>query len=132
MGNKAYLSNYLTPSETKVLNAIRQLANEIRYSPSIKEIAERSGYSSTSTVHYHISKLEEKGYIKKGKGLSRALKVVKLSVQDKDTLKDKIEEFREKLTVEMENFLTGKADYNKVLSISQQLDTLIVQYQQYN
>ena len=43
------------------------------YSPSVREICEAVNLKSTSTVQYHLNKLEEKGVINKSDGKSRSL-----------------------------------------------------------
>ena len=35
------------------------------YPPSVREIGEAVGLASSSTVHGHLSRLEEKGYIRR-------------------------------------------------------------------
>ena len=43
------------------------------YSPSVREICEAVNLKSTSTVQYHLNKLEKKGFINKSDGKSRSL-----------------------------------------------------------
>ena len=43
------------------------------YSPSVREICEAVNLKSTSTVQYHLNKLEKKGVINKSNGKSRSL-----------------------------------------------------------
>jgi repressor LexA len=43
------------------------------YSPSVREIGEAVNLKSTSTVQYHLKKLEKKGVINKSEGKSRSL-----------------------------------------------------------
>ena len=43
------------------------------YSPSVREICEAVNLKSTSTVQYHLNKLEKKGVINKSEGKSRSL-----------------------------------------------------------
>ena len=43
------------------------------YSPSVREIYEAVNLKSTSTVQYHLNKLEKKGVINKSDGKSRSL-----------------------------------------------------------
>ncbi|MDA9179012.1 transcriptional repressor LexA [Acidimicrobiia bacterium] len=43
------------------------------YSPSVREICEAVNLKSTSTVQYHLNKLEKKGVINKTDGKSRSL-----------------------------------------------------------
>ena len=52
-----------------VINFIR----ETGYAPSVREIAEAVGLKSPSTVHFHLNRLAELGYIEKGAFKGRAI-----------------------------------------------------------
>ncbi|GAA0461973.1 transcriptional repressor LexA [Alkalibacillus silvisoli] len=45
------------------------------YPPSVREIAEAVGLASSSTVHGHLSRLEEKGYIRRDPTKPRAIEI---------------------------------------------------------
>ncbi len=47
------------------------------YPPSVREIGKAVGLSSTATVHGYISRLEQKGYIKKESQKGRTLRLIK-------------------------------------------------------
>lgn len=52
----------LSKSQQAIFNFLKQCADEGR-TPSVREICEATGLKSTSTVHHHLSALEEKGLI---------------------------------------------------------------------
>lgn len=47
------------------------------YPPSVREIGKAVGLSSTATVHGYLSRLEQKGYIKKESQKGRTLRLIK-------------------------------------------------------
>jgi repressor LexA len=65
----------LKPRESQVLQAIIKLSEEKGYPPSVREICDRVGLSSSSSVHSHLKKLERKGYIKRPVNSPRAIKI---------------------------------------------------------
>ena len=56
----------LTGKQNYILQILKQLIAENGYPPTVREIGEKAKLSSPATIHFHLSKLEEKGYIKKG------------------------------------------------------------------
>lgn len=54
----------LTKKQRELLDYILKMARERGYIPSYREIATALGLSSPATVHEHISRLREKGYLK--------------------------------------------------------------------
>ena len=65
----------LNKTQQRILEFIKERAAENRI-PSIREICDEIGLSSTSTVHYHLNALEEKGFITREHGLNRCIKIV--------------------------------------------------------
>ncbi len=61
--------------EKLVYEYIVGMINENGYSPSVRDIRDALGFSSTSTVHLYLSKLEERGLIQKVSGKSRTLRL---------------------------------------------------------
>ena len=57
--------------EKDILSFIEKNIKEYGYPPSVREIGKSVGLSSTATVHGYLTKLEEKGYIKKEKSKTR-------------------------------------------------------------
>ena len=50
----------LTSRQKEILTVIQNYVKEKGYSPSVREIGCAVGLSSSSTVHTHLTKLEEK------------------------------------------------------------------------
>jgi len=67
----------LSPRQEQILKFIKQEIATKGYPPSVREIGEAVGLSSTSTVHSHLAKLEEKGYIRRNCLKTRAIEVLK-------------------------------------------------------
>ena len=65
----------LSQNELNILNYIRKQVAEVGYPPSVRELCKAVGLKSTSSVHLYLSRLAEKGYIKKGNLKTRALKI---------------------------------------------------------
>jgi len=63
--------------EKAILKFIEKQIMTDGYPPSVREIGKAVGLSSTATVHGYLSKLEEKGYIKKQDKKGRTLKLLK-------------------------------------------------------
>lgn len=62
--------------QAAILNFIRQQINEKGYPPSVREIGQAVGLYSSSTVHGHLRRLEEKGYIRRDPTKPRAIEVI--------------------------------------------------------
>jgi repressor LexA len=65
----------LTPRQQRVLTVIRESLSRRGYPPSMREIGERVGLTSSSSVAHQLRTLEEKGYIKRDPNRPRALSV---------------------------------------------------------
>ena len=63
----------LTKRQEEVYNFIRDKMLEDGYPPSIREICAGLGVRSTSTIHAHLSQLEDKGYLKRDGTKNRAI-----------------------------------------------------------
>ena len=61
----------------KVLKVIKIYLDEKGYPPSVRELKQEMDVSSTSTIHYYLSKLEEKGQIRRTNNKNRAIEIVK-------------------------------------------------------
>lgn len=64
----------LSKSQQKILDYLRECSLDGRV-PSVREICNEIGLSSTSTVHHHLTALEEKGFITREKGLNRCIQL---------------------------------------------------------
>ncbi len=60
----------------KILEFIKDEVNDKGYPPSVREIGEAVGLKSSSTVHGHLIKLEEMGYIRRDPSKPRAIEVL--------------------------------------------------------
>lgn len=67
----------LYPRERQLLDFIIQFIDRYGYAPTLKEIGVAMGISSPATIHEHIDRLRQKGFIKKLDGTARGLEVVK-------------------------------------------------------
>ncbi|MBM3465489.1 MAG: transcriptional repressor LexA [Armatimonadetes bacterium] len=66
----------LTRRQMEILEVIRRGVSERGFPPSIREIGERVGLSSSSTVHCHLRNLEEKGFIKRDPARPRCIEIL--------------------------------------------------------
>lgn len=55
----------LTSKQEIILKIIKKFIAKNGYPPTVREIGEEAHLSSPATTFFHLSKLEEKGYIKK-------------------------------------------------------------------
>ncbi len=62
--------------QQEVLDYLRRAIAERGYVPSIREIVEALGVHSTSTIHYHLTGLAERGLIRWEKGKNRAIQLL--------------------------------------------------------
>ncbi|HYF92023.1 MAG TPA: transcriptional repressor LexA [Symbiobacteriaceae bacterium] len=66
----------LTERQRQVLQFIKEEIRAKGYPPSVREIGEAIGLSSSSTVHGHMARLEEKGFIRRDPTKPRAIEVL--------------------------------------------------------
>ena len=66
----------LYPRERQLLDFITQFIQRYGYAPTLKEIGESMGIHSPATVHEHVDRLRQKGFIKKLDGTARGLEEV--------------------------------------------------------
>lgn len=66
----------LSERQKKILEFIAGFTHENRYPPSLREIGEAVGISSTSVVNYNLNILEREGYIERDPLVSRGIKMV--------------------------------------------------------
>jgi len=66
----------LTERQRQVLQFIKDEIRAKGYPPSVREIGEAIGLSSSSTVHGHMARLEEKGFIRRDPTKPRAIEVL--------------------------------------------------------
>ncbi len=63
-----------TERQQRILEVIRRFTAEQGYPPSVREIGERVGLSSSSTIHAHLKALEKRGLISRDPTKPRALR----------------------------------------------------------
>ncbi len=66
----------LTGRQNFILQVLKKLIAENGYPPTVREIGEKAHLSSPATIHFHLKKLEEKGYIKKGDNKNRTIEIL--------------------------------------------------------
>lgn len=66
----------LSQAQVEVLLFIKSEIERQGYPPSVRDICKGVGFSSTSTVHGHLEKLEKNGYIRKDPSKTRALVII--------------------------------------------------------
>ncbi len=67
----------LTQKQKDVLKFIYEQIRNCQSAPTIREIGEKFGFSSTGTVRDHLHALVQKGYIRIHEGKSRAIELIK-------------------------------------------------------
>ncbi len=66
----------LTKKQQIVYDFIYDTIKDTKIPPSVREICDAVGVSSTATVHAHIATLENKGYIKRNRQKNRAIEII--------------------------------------------------------
>jgi repressor LexA len=80
------MKNQLTSKQKEVLEAIRKYQGENGYPPTVRELAEMFGQTSTAGIHKILMLLQEKGVLKKREGgKSRSINVVDDNIRSIDT-----------------------------------------------
>ena len=67
----------LTPRQAGILEYIIEEVSNKGYPPAVREIGRHVGLQSSSTVHAHLTTLEERGYIKRDPAKPRAIMVLR-------------------------------------------------------
>jgi repressor LexA len=66
----------LNPRQREILEFLRNHARNHAYPPTVREIGQAVGLSSSSTVQNHLNALEQKGHIRRDPTKSRTVEVV--------------------------------------------------------
>ncbi len=66
----------LSKRQEAILDFIKDQVTEKGYPPSVREIAQAVGLASSSTVHGHLSRLEQKGFIRRDPTKPRAIEIL--------------------------------------------------------
>lgn len=72
--------------QLEIYNFLKTYTENKGYPPSVREICEAVGLSSTSTVHGHLKRLEKKGLIKRDPAKPRALEIAELNQSKKEMI----------------------------------------------
>ena len=70
------MSEDLSTRQQSILRFLQDFIDEKNYPPSIRDIQQGCGISSTSVVDYNLKKLEEKGHIHRDREVSRAIELL--------------------------------------------------------
>lgn len=73
----------LSKRQQEIMDFIKNEVKDKGYPPSVREIGEAVGLASSSTVHGHLARLEQKGLIRRDPTKPRAIEV--LGLDDSDT-----------------------------------------------
>jgi repressor LexA len=71
---------YVTKRQKEILDFITGFIQQHGYAPSLQEIGSRFGLSSLATVHKHLSRLEEKGLIRRSYNRGRSIELVPVNM----------------------------------------------------
>ncbi len=66
----------LTPRQRRILEAIRDAVDRRGYPPSVREIGETVGLTSSSSVAHQLTALERKGFLRRDPNRPRAVEVL--------------------------------------------------------
>lgn len=66
----------LTDRQAFILEVLKKLLAKNGYPPTVREIGELAELHSPATIHFHLKKLEEKGYIRKGSSKNRTIELL--------------------------------------------------------
>ncbi|MCC6220407.1 MAG: transcriptional repressor LexA [Deltaproteobacteria bacterium] len=64
--NEEFTGYSLAPVQRRTLEYVRSFIADNGYAPTLKDIAEHIGVRSPSTAHFHLCRLESKGFIRRG------------------------------------------------------------------
>lgn len=70
------MADALNPRQREILDFLREHKRNHAYPPTVREIGQAVGLSSSSTVQNHLNALEQKGYIRRDPTKSRTVEVV--------------------------------------------------------
>ncbi|MDA8057218.1 MAG: helix-turn-helix domain-containing protein, partial [Actinomycetota bacterium] len=69
------MAEVLTTKRRQILDCISASLRERGYPPSVREIGEVVGLTSSSTVHAHLAVLQREGYLRRDPTKPRAIEV---------------------------------------------------------
>ena len=71
----------ITQKQQQILDYIKEVILAKGYPPTVREICEKVGLRSTSSVHSHLETLEKNGYIRRDPTKPRAIEICDDSFQ---------------------------------------------------
>jgi repressor LexA len=71
----------LTPTQKEIFDFLTRFYREHGYAPTIAEIQEHLGFSSSASVHEQLSALENEGVIRRQKRVHRGIELIQSSPQ---------------------------------------------------
>ena len=80
-----YTEDMLSERQRAILSFVREFINKKGYPPTVREIGEEVGLSSSASVHNHLRRLEEIGFIVRDSAKPRALELT----SDNDSWRNK-------------------------------------------
>lgn len=66
----------ISERQSRMLEAIRQSLAQRGYPPTVRELCDAVGISSTSVVNYNLKRLEEQGYLRRNPDVSRGIQLL--------------------------------------------------------
>jgi len=75
MSELMFENDDLTPKQREVLSQLLGFVTDNTYPPSIQQLCQLCGVSSTSTIHFHLSALKKKGLIDWNPAEKRAISI---------------------------------------------------------
>lgn len=69
------MAEVLTDKKRQILDCIERSLRERGYPPSVREIGEQVGLTSSSTVHAHLASLQQMGFLRRDPTKPRAIEV---------------------------------------------------------
>jgi len=66
----------LSPKQQRILDFLRHYLQEHGYPPSVRDIQQGCGISSTSVVHYNLRVLQQQGYLHRSPDVSRGIELL--------------------------------------------------------
>lgn len=96
----------LTARQREIMNYILSEQQKKGYPPSVREIGEAVGLSSSSTVHAHLEKLEELGYLRRDPTKPRALEVL---IGNSEVTPERLNPFKNLVNVPLVGSVTAGA-----------------------
>ena len=66
----------VTAKQEVILDILKKLIAENGYPPTVREIGKKAHLNSPATIHFHLKKLAEKGYIKQDDGKNRTIEIL--------------------------------------------------------